>query len=80
VNPPPEQVSLDPLLPAEMALRAETVGAAKANLPLVNLAALAVLAGAFIALGAAFFTTATTSTDLVTGRRDSWAAWPSAWG
>jgi len=47
-----------------MALRAETVGASKAQLPLLNLAALAVLAGAFIALGAAFFTTATTATDL----------------
>jgi formate transporter len=55
---------LDPLLPAEMALRAESIGAAKANLPLLNLAALAVLAGAFIALGAAFFTTVTTATDL----------------
>jgi formate/nitrite transporter len=64
VNAQPEHASLDPLLPAEMAARAETIGANKANLPLLNLAALAVLAGAFIALGAAFFTTATTSTDL----------------
>ncbi len=56
--------SLDPLLPAEMAARAESIGVTKASLPLLNLAALAVLAGAFIALGAAFFTTVTTSTDL----------------
>jgi formate/nitrite transporter len=64
VNPPPEHTSLDPLLPAEMAARAETIGAAKANQSLLNLALLAVLAGAFIALGAAFFTTVTTSTGL----------------
>lgn len=60
----PQPANFDPLMPAEMAARAETVGAAKANLPLLNLVALAVLAGAFIALGAAFFTTVTTSTDL----------------
>jgi len=64
VNGPPEHASLDPLLPAEMAARAESIGAAKAGLPLLNLAALAVLAGAFIGLGANFFTTVTTSTDL----------------
>jgi formate/nitrite transporter len=64
VNTRDEHASLDPLLPAEMAARAETIGAAKGSLPLINLAALAVLAGAFIALGAAFFTTVTTSTDL----------------
>ena len=64
MNTPPEHGSFDPLIPAEMAVRAETAGAAKAQLPLLTLAALAVLAGAFIALGAAFFTTATTSTDL----------------
>jgi formate/nitrite transporter len=57
-------ILLDPLLPAEMALRAEEIGAAKAKLPLLNLAALSLLAGAFIALGAAFFTTVTTETDL----------------
>jgi formate/nitrite transporter len=64
VNGQPEHASLDPLLPAEMAARAETIGAAKATLPLLNLVALGVLAGAFIALGANFFTTATTSTEL----------------
>ena len=64
MNSQPEQALFDPLLPAEMALRAESIGAAKANLPLLNLVSLGVLAGAFIALGAAFFTTVTTSTDL----------------
>jgi len=47
-----------------MAARAEAIGAAKATLPFLNLVALGVLAGAFIALGANFFTTATTSTEL----------------
>jgi formate transporter len=64
VNSPAEPASLDPLLPDAMAARAEAIGAAKANQPLLNLVALSVLAGAFIALGAAFFTTTTTSTDL----------------
>jgi len=59
-----EGLHLDPLLPREMALKAEEVGEAKARLPWLNLVALSVLAGAFIALGAAFFTTVTTQTDL----------------
>jgi formate transporter len=59
-----QPASLDPLLPPEMAARAEVVGATKANQAALNLLWLAVLAGAFIALGAAFFTTATTSADL----------------
>ena len=64
MNGQPEHPSLDPLLPAEIAARAEAIGAAKATLPLLDLVALGVLAGAFIALGANFFTTATTSTEL----------------
>lgn len=47
-----------------MAIRAEVVGVAKAKLPALTLFMLAVLAGAFIALGAAFFTTVTTSTEM----------------
>ena len=46
----------DALLPAEMAMRAETIGVAKARLNAVSTVALAVLAGAFIALGAGFAT------------------------
>lgn len=52
----------DPLLPAEMAQRAETVGEAKADLGTLNLLLLSMLAGAFIALGADFFIAVTTST------------------
>ena len=51
--------SLDALLPAEMALRAETVGEAKASMPLARLIPLSILAGAFISLGAMFSTTVT---------------------
>jgi formate transporter FocA len=48
---------IDALLPAETAEKAEEVGARKARLDVVTLLALAVLAGAFIALGAMFSTT-----------------------
>lgn len=54
---PPEGPRFDSLLPAEMAARAEEVGVRKAGLDAVSLFALAVLAGAFIALGAIFATT-----------------------
>lgn len=46
----------DPLLPPEMALKAEHVGVAKATMDFWSLLALAVLAGAFIAFGALFMT------------------------
>ncbi len=49
---------LDALLPPLMAQRAEDVGVLKAGLSLATLFSLAVLAGAFIALGGAFSTTA----------------------
>jgi len=42
----------DALLPAEMAEKAESVGVQKTRMDRVSLFALAVLAGAFIALGA----------------------------
>jgi formate transporter len=49
--------TVDALLPAEIAKKAEDVGARKCHLPFWSLLALAVLAGAFIALGAVFSTT-----------------------
>jgi formate transporter len=49
--------NIDALLPAEIAKKAEDVGARKCHLPFWSLLALAVLAGAFIALGAVFSTT-----------------------
>ena len=42
--------------PREIAERVETVGVAKANLPFTSMAALGVLAGGFIGLGAMFAT------------------------
>jgi formate transporter len=58
----------DALPPPEMARRAEQGGQAKADLPVAKLFPLAVLAGAFIAMGAAFSTTVTAGTgDLAYG-------------
>src|SRR5258708_10374884 len=48
---------IDALLPAEMAARAEQIGVKKAAMDPAVMFALAVLAGAFIALGAMFATT-----------------------
>ena len=51
--------SLDAVLPPGMAKRAEQIGRKKANMPTSTTFVLAVLAGAFIALGAVFATTVT---------------------
>lgn len=51
---------LDAFLPAEMARRAERVGVTKATMPAASTFVLAVLAGAFIGLGAMFATVVTT--------------------
>ena len=51
--------TFDALLPPAMAAKAEQVGVNKANLEALNTFMLAVLAGAFIALGAVFATTVT---------------------
>lgn len=51
------EIRIDALLPAEMAKRAEYVGVRKAEAPAMTLFALAILAGAFIAMGAIFSTT-----------------------
>jgi formate transporter len=48
---------LDALLPAQMAREAERIGVAKVQMSAANTFALAVLAGAFIAMGAIFATT-----------------------
>lgn len=55
-------ISLDALLPPEIAKRAEEVGARKCRLPFWPLLTLAVLAGAFISLGAIFSTTVSAGT------------------
>lgn len=59
--------NLDALLPPEMALQAEHVGVSKVNMPVFKTLVLAMLAGAFIALGAIFYTIVTTGSNLPFG-------------
>ncbi len=51
------EIRIDALLPAEMAIRAEYLGVRKTEMPPFKVFTLAVLAGAFISLGAVFATT-----------------------
>lgn len=51
-----EVFGFDAYSPREIAERVETVGVAKANLPIVSMIALGILAGGFIGLGALFAT------------------------
>ncbi len=53
--------SFDELLPSEMAAKALATGIKKANLDFLSTFALAILAGAFIALGCIFFTVSQTT-------------------
>ena len=53
------EIQIDSLLPAEMAAKAEQIGVKKAHLNTLSMFVLAILAGAFIALGAIFATTVT---------------------
>jgi formate transporter len=55
--------TIDALLPPDMARRAEELGIAKAAMPAARLLTLAVLAGAFIALGGVFSTVAIAGTS-----------------
>jgi formate/nitrite transporter len=59
----PPTGSIDALLPPEMAAKAEQIGVKKATMAALPLFALAVLAGAFIALGGAFALVAATGAD-----------------
>jgi formate/nitrite transporter len=62
---PPAELppAFDALLPPAMARKAEEVGVAKASMPTVQMFTLAVLAGAFIALGSNFATVATAGAE-----------------
>jgi len=51
----PEIFGFDAFSPKEIAARVETIGVAKARLPLLSMLMLSVLAGAFIGLGALYF-------------------------
>jgi formate transporter len=50
------EIRVDALMPAEMAAKAEDIGIRKVNLDFMTTFSLAVLAGAFIAIGAIFAT------------------------
>ncbi len=52
-----DQVSFDAILPKDMAGKAEALGVKKANLDILNMFMLAILAGGFISMGAIFATT-----------------------
>ncbi len=60
-------ISLDAFPPADMAERAENVGVKKANLDFWSMFALAILAGAFIGMGAEFCTLVMTKSGLSFG-------------
>lgn len=60
------EVRIDALLPAEMAVRAEQIGVRKAEMVGLAMFTLAVLAGAFISLGALFATTVSSGSMIVT--------------
>lgn len=60
------EIRIDALLPKEMAERAEQVGIRKAELPFLPLFTLAVLAGAFISLGAIFATIVSAGNMVIT--------------
>lgn len=51
----PEIFGFDAFSPKEIATRVETIGVAKAHLPLLSMLMLSILAGAFIGLGALYF-------------------------
>ncbi len=64
------EIRIDALIPPEMAARAEEIGIRKSKIGFYTMFALAVLAGAFVALGAVFMTTVTAPTlvrDAATG-------------
>ena len=63
----PDPTGLDAYAPAEIAARVERAGIQKARLPALSLLTLAVLAGAFIAFGAMFYTLAMTGTGTGAG-------------
>lgn len=64
---PPLAVSLDALVPAAVARKAEDVGVVKTDMAFGRLFVLAVLAGAFIALGALFSTVVTAGGGMAPG-------------
>jgi formate/nitrite transporter len=54
-----QAVTIDPIVPSEMAVRAEQTGVRRASMDVLTVFVLSVLAGAFISFGAIFATTVT---------------------
>lgn len=65
----------DAYKPAEIAALIETAGVAKAALPLDRMATLAMLAGAFIGFGSAFWCMPWRAQTPVSGHNECWAVW-----
>ena len=61
------EIRMDALLPVEMAKKAEDIGVKKANMSFIDTFVLAILAGAFIALGAVFATTVSAGSYAIKG-------------
>ena len=74
------EIRIDALLPQEMAARAEQLGARKSEMTILKTFMLAVLAGAFIALGAIFATTVSAAGMSVTASDGSVAYNTALWG
>lgn len=75
------ELTIDALLPADMATKAEAIGVKKANLDLISMFALAVLAGAFIALGAIFASTVSSGAFVMAAADGApvVVGWPTGW-
>jgi len=58
----PQAITIDPILPSEMAVRAEVTGVRRASMDALTIFVLSVLAGAFISFGAIFATTVSAGT------------------
>jgi formate transporter len=58
----PQAVSIETILPSDMALRAEQAGVRRASMDLLTLLVLSVMGGAFISFGAIFATTVSAGT------------------
>lgn len=65
-RPAPQAITLDPIMPAAMAIRAEETGIRRAAMDPLTLLVLSVLAGAFISFGAIFATTVSAGSMVVT--------------
>jgi formate/nitrite transporter FocA (FNT family) len=70
----PDPTGITAYSPADIAIRVEKVGVDKARLPALSVMVLAVLAGAFIAFGAMFYTLVVTGNGLGFELADALAA------